>query len=64
MGSDTWENVARVGKAAAEIAELIGRLVTARNVERVEHILPTLRASLEKARADLRAAIKYGQRKP
>ena len=57
-----WGHAGQIVQAATDIAALIVRLVNARDVERVAHILPVLRTQLEKARADLKAAIKYGRR--
>lgn len=59
---DKWEDVARIVRVATDIADLLTKLISTRKVERVAHILPVLRASLEKVHADLKAAIKYGSR--
>lgn len=59
---DSWEHAGKILSAAASIVDAVSRLMMAKDVERVAAILPGLRVTVEKAAADLKAALKYGRR--
>lgn len=58
----SWDDAGAALGAAAEIVHLITQLMTQKRVDRVATAWPSIRAQLEKSRADLKAAIKFNGR--